>query len=81
MFVFILSNNVQRSKIYNVLISFRTAMHAGAYNDHVECLELLEQHNGNIDAVDVEGYSPLMVAAQRGHERAIGMFDNLIHVL
>ena len=56
-------------------------MHAGAYNDHVECLELLEQHNGNIDAVDVEGYSPLMVAAQRGHERAIGMFDDLIYVL
>lgn len=47
-------------------------MHAGAYNDQVECLELLEQHEGDVNAVDVEGYTPLMMAAERGHDRAIG---------
>ena len=49
-------------------------MHASAYNDHVECMELLEQHEGNVNAIDDDGYTPLMIAAERGHDRAIGMF-------
>lgn len=48
-------------------------MHASAYNDHTDCMELLEQHEGNVNAVDDDGYTPLMIAAERGHDRAIGM--------
>ena len=47
-------------------------MHASAYNDRVECMELLEQHEGNVNAVDDDGYTPLMIAAERGHDRAMG---------
>lgn len=48
-------------------------MHAGAFNDHVECMELLEQHEGDINPVDFDGCTPLMIAAERGHDGAIGM--------
>ena len=60
--------------MYNYsILNFRTAMHAGAYNDQVECMELLEQRDGNINAVDADGNTPLMIAAERGNETAIGM--------
>jgi ankyrin repeat protein len=52
-------------------------MHAGAYNDQVECMELLEQHEGNVNAVDADGYTPLMIAAERGHDKAIGMLFSI----
>lgn len=52
-------------------------MHASAYNDRVECMELLEQHEGNVNAVDDDGYTPLMIAAERGHDRAMGMFPDV----
>ena len=52
-------------------------MHASAYNDRVECMELLEQHEGNVNAVDDDGYTPLMIAAERGHDRAMGMFPDI----
>lgn len=58
----------------------RTAMHAGAYNDQIECMELLEQRDGDVNAVDIDGYTPLMIAGERGHDRAIGMLFNHINI-
>ena len=53
-------------------------MHAGAYNDQIECMELLEQHEANVNAVDANGYTPLMIAAERGHVGAIGMLFSIL---
>ena len=43
-----------------------------AFNDHVECLELLLKHNAAADTADSQGHTPLMTAAFCGHTQTIG---------
>lgn len=47
-------------------------MHAAAFNDNVECLQLLLKENVEVNAVDAHGRTPLMMAANFGHTNAVG---------
>ena len=49
-------------------------MHAAAFNDQVECLQLLLSRGGNVDAVDQSGKTPLIMSADNGHAGAVGEF-------
>ena len=50
----------------------RTPVHAAAFNDQVECLQLLLSRGGNVDLVDQSGRTPLIMAADNGHAGAVG---------
>lgn len=52
--------------------SLRTPLHAAAYTDHVECLQLLLGHNAQVNAIDALGKTPLMMAAENGQTNAVG---------
>ena len=50
----------------------RTPIHAAAFNDHVECMQLLLRYNAAADIFDNSGKTPLMMAAGYGHSSAVG---------
>lgn len=50
----------------------RTPLHAAAFTDHVECLQLLLSHNAQVDSVDAAGKTSLMMAAENGQTNAVG---------
>lgn len=52
--------------------SCRTPLHAAAFTDHVECLQLLLAHNAQVNCVDLGGKTPLMMAAENGQTNAVG---------
>lgn len=52
--------------------SCRTPLHAAAFTDHVECLQLLLAHNAQVNCVDSGGKTPLMMAAENGQTNAVG---------
>lgn len=54
------------------MICFRTPLHAAAFTDHVECLQLLLSHNAQVNAVDASGKTPLMMAAENGQTNTVG---------
>uniref|UniRef100_A0A8C9SQD7 Ankyrin repeat domain 28 n=1 Tax=Scleropages formosus TaxID=113540 RepID=A0A8C9SQD7_SCLFO len=49
----------------------RTPLHAAAFTDHVECLQLLLSHNAQVNAIDASGKTPLMMAAENGQTNAV----------
>uniref|UniRef100_A0A3Q0SID9 Ankyrin repeat domain 28 n=1 Tax=Amphilophus citrinellus TaxID=61819 RepID=A0A3Q0SID9_AMPCI len=49
----------------------RTPLHAAAFTDHVECLQLLLSHNAQVNSVDAAGKTPLMMAAENGQTNAV----------
>ncbi|KAG7250352.1 hypothetical protein CRUP_018052 [Coryphaenoides rupestris] len=50
----------------------RTPLHAAAFTDHVECLQLLLSHNAQVNSVDATGRTSLMMAAENGQTNAVG---------
>lgn len=56
----------------------RTPLHAAAFTDHVECLQLLLSHNSQVNSVDAAGKTPLMMAAENGQTNAVGMNASLL---
>lgn len=57
----------------------RTPLHAAAFTDHVECLQLLLGHNAQVNCVDAGGKTPLMMAAENGQTNAVGRTSNVLH--
>ena len=51
---------------------YRAAVHAAAFGDHVECLQMLLKHKAQIDTIDNLGRSPLMLASQLGQFNIVG---------
>uniref|UniRef100_A0A8C8TSH7 Serine/threonine-protein phosphatase 6 regulatory ankyrin repeat subunit A n=1 Tax=Peromyscus maniculatus bairdii TaxID=230844 RepID=A0A8C8TSH7_PERMB len=51
----------------------RTPLHAAAFTDHVECLQLLLSHNAQVNSVDSTGKTPLMMAAENGQTNTVEM--------
>uniref|UniRef100_A0A8C6KED5 Ankyrin repeat domain 28 n=1 Tax=Nothobranchius furzeri TaxID=105023 RepID=A0A8C6KED5_NOTFU len=49
----------------------RTPLHAAAFADHVECLQLLLSHNAQVNCADAAGKTPLMMAAENGQNNAV----------
>ncbi|XP_045076160.1 serine/threonine-protein phosphatase 6 regulatory ankyrin repeat subunit A-like [Coregonus clupeaformis] len=49
----------------------RTPLHAAAFTDHVECLQLLLGHNAQVNSPDASGQTSLMMAAENGQTNAV----------
>ena len=48
-------------------------MHAAAYNDHCESLQMLLSHGGEVNRPDSHGRTPLMLASINGQTGALEM--------
>ena len=49
----------------------RRALHIAAKYGHVETVRLLVDKNAEIDKVDRDGWTPLMIASQGGHAEVV----------
>lgn len=54
---------------------FRTPVHAAAYNDHVESLQMLLSSGGDASRADALGRTPLMYACMNGQTAALGAWS------
>lgn len=50
----------------------RTPLHAAAFADNIHGLQLLLQHQAEVDGTDQLGRTPLMMAAENGQTAAVG---------
>lgn len=50
----------------------RTPLHAAAFCGHIDCIQLLLSHDAPVDAIDQSGCTPLMMAAKKGRDGALG---------
>lgn len=56
----------------------RTAVHAAAFNNHVECMQLLLRYNAKVSIADNSGRTPVMMAADAGHASVLSTDSNLL---
>ena len=61
-----------QGRLWLYFIVTRTAVHAAAFNDHVECLEILLKHRGIVNVADSQERTPLMMASTFGHSSVVG---------
>ncbi|XP_041745735.1 serine/threonine-protein phosphatase 6 regulatory ankyrin repeat subunit A-like [Coregonus clupeaformis] len=55
----------------NRFLSLQDPLHAAAFTDHVECLQLLLGHNAQVNSPDASGKTSLMMAAENGQTNAV----------
>lgn len=53
----------------------RTPLHSAAYSGNVAGLQLVIDQGAEVNSVDQHGCSALMVAAERGQTRAVGVLQ------
>jgi len=51
-----------------------TPLHVAAFHNNLECMQLLLSHGASVEARDVTGKTPLLLAAYSGQCNAIGEF-------
>ena len=56
------------------IIFDRTPVHAAAFNDHIESLQMLLSSGGDVNQTDTLGRTTLMFASMNGHCGTIGMY-------
>ena len=59
----------------------RTAVHAAAFSDNIDCMQLLVSRGGATNLADNMGRTPLMMAAYFGHTNVIGTYVLISHFL
>ena len=59
----------------------RTPVHAAAYNDQCDSLQMLLNHGGDVNRKDDHERTPLMYAAMNGQSAAIGELEFIYHLL
>lgn len=59
----------------------RTPLHAAAHSGNVAALQLVLEQGAEVNSVDHRGCSALMVAADRGQKRAVGMCIIRLNIL
>lgn len=68
---------ILRPLIYLLSMSYsyivRTPLHSAAYSGNVAGLQLVIDQGAEVNSVDQRGCSALMVAAERGQTRAVGV--------
>ena len=57
----------------------RTAVHAAAFNDNMECMQLLVSRGASTSLADNMGRTPLMMAAHFGHANVVGKILSLLN--
>jgi ankyrin repeat protein len=50
----------------------RTPLHAAAFSDQCESMQMLLNHGALVNHCDTTGKSPIMLAAANGHAAAVG---------
>ena len=57
----------------------RTSVHAAAFNNNVESLQMLFRHNVDLNTRDSQGRTPIMMASNFGHTNVVGR-PNVLYV-
>lgn len=72
--IFIVGRIIDRLSICHTHVFARTPLHSAAYSGNVAGLQLLIDQGAEVNSVDQRGCSALMVAAERGQTRAVGVW-------
>ena len=59
----------------------RVPLHAAAWSDSSDCLQTLLDRDADVNAVDLSGQTPVILAAQRGHQMLLGTLNAFLPII